>query len=186
MMPFYATNVILSSWRGLKPGSNKYMPAYSFQERFIPFLLDGSKDHTVRKERAGRSRHARPGETLQLYYGMRTKWCRKIGEATCWTVLPIRITETDILVGGYYHTENGPGAQQDLLFFPLPPEERGTFAWKDGFRPECSTATHPVGSFELMLRFWKHTHQLPFQGVVIYWKDFRPNTEKSNKIVLSG
>ena len=48
------------------------------------------------------------------------------------------------------------------------------FAWSDGFRPVGSTAEQPVGAAELMLRFWKQTHELPFEGVVIYWKDFRP------------
>src|SRR5713226_2877004 len=75
-----------------------FMPAYSFQECFIPFLLDGSKDHTVRKERAGRSRHARPGDRIYLYYGMRTKWCRKIGEAICSYVCRIQITQNAIFL----------------------------------------------------------------------------------------
>lgn len=29
-------------------------------------------------------------------------------------------------------------------------------------------------AYDLMLRFWRQTHQLPFSGVVIYWKDFIP------------
>lgn len=140
------------------------MPAYSFQERFIPFLLDGSKDHTIRKERAGRSRHARPGETVYLYYGMRTKWCQKIGEATCSAVRKIRITVDDIIV----YDEN---LDEQPINRTL--HELNTFAWKDGFRPEGTTKDNPTGAFSLMLRFWKQTHDLPFQGLVIYWKDFK-------------
>ncbi len=132
------------------------MPAYSFQECFIPFLLDGSKDHTIRAERAGRSRHARVGETLYLYYGMRTKWCRKIGEAVCKEVWPIKITEDSVYVGGL-----------KLDFLDL-------FAWCDGFRPEGTTIYNPAGAWDLMLRWWKQTHELPFDGVAIYWKDFKP------------
>jgi hypothetical protein len=137
------------------------MPAYSFQERFIPFLLDGSKDHTVRKERSARSRHVRPGEIIQLYYGVCTKWCRKIGEATCSAVHCLQITQEEILF---------PIAWE---FAPLCAFDRNLFAWRDGFRPEGSTADNPAGAFDLMLRFWKQTHELPFQGVVIYWKDFK-------------
>lgn len=140
------------------------MPAYSFQEQFVPFLLDESKDHTVRNERAGRSRHARPGETVYLYYGMRTKWCRKIGEATCSDVQRIRITENRICF--LIAKETG----DDLEVVLNDPNE---FAWKDGFRPEGSTRENPDGAFEIMLRFWRQTHELPFNGVVIYWKDFR-------------
>jgi hypothetical protein len=141
------------------------MPAYSFQERFIPFLLDGSKDHTVRAERTGRSRHARPGDRIYLYYGMRTKWCRKIGEAICSAVRRIRITEDDVIV----YDQNIADQPINRTLHQL-----NVFAWSDGFRPEGSTADHPSGAFTLMLRFWKQTHQLPFTGVVIYWKDFIP------------
>lgn len=47
------------------------------------------KRQTIRA--IGKRRHARPGETLQLYTAMRTKQCEKIGEARCIAVLPIRI-----------------------------------------------------------------------------------------------
>lgn len=152
------------------------MPAYSFQERFIPSIQDGSKAQTIRAFRKGRSGHARPGDKLYLYYGMRTKWCRKIGEAICRAVHPIRITNTEILVAGYYDTETETGTREDLLFFPHSEDEREIFAWKDGFRPEGSTIEQPAGALDLMLRFWRQTHELPFEGVVIYWKDFVPST----------
>lgn len=140
------------------------MPAYSFQERFIPFILDGSKDHTIRKERAGRSRHAVPGDKLYLYYGMRTKYCRKIGEATCSSVQKIRISEEGIYLGGEIGTMGWNRPKETVMV--------QQFAWKDGFRPEGSTLDNPTGAFELMIRFWHQTHELPFQGVVIFWKDF--------------
>jgi hypothetical protein len=150
------------------------MPAYSFQERFIPLILDGSKDHTVRKERAGRSCHARPGETIYLYYGMRTKWCRKIGEATCWATQEIQITDNSIFMAAYSEVGYKSGIGLGGPYWPLLDYTKDFFAWKDGFRPEGSTADHPEGAFDLMLRFWKQTHELPFCGVVIYWKDFKP------------
>ncbi len=139
------------------------MPAYSFQERFIPLIIDLSKDHTVRAERAGRSRHARPGESLYLYYGMRTKWCRKIGEATCLFTREIRITEKGVFFIGMTGDWYGLGTL-----------ERDIFAWQDGFRPEGTTLDNPAGAWDLMRHWWKQTHELPFQGVVIYWKDFQP------------
>lgn len=146
------------------------MPVYSFQEQFIPFLLDESKGHTVRSERAGRSRHARLGETVYLYYGMRTKWCRKIGEATCSDVQRIRITENRI----YFLVSKE--MEDDLEIVLNDPD---AFAWKDGFRPEGSTSDRPDGSFDLMIRFWKQAHELPFTGVVIFWKDFRASVSST-------
>ena len=54
------------------------MVAYSFKKRFVPKIEDRSKSQTIRSERTGRTRHARPGERIQLYFGMRTKHCFKI------------------------------------------------------------------------------------------------------------
>lgn len=64
------------------------MVAYSFQKQFEKPIVDGLKPHTLRNER---KRHARPGEEVQLYVGMRTKHCRLLGRATCKAITPIRI-----------------------------------------------------------------------------------------------
>ena len=48
------------------------MVAYSFKRRFREPILAGSKQQTIR---ADRKRHARRGEALQLYTGMRTTQC---------------------------------------------------------------------------------------------------------------
>jgi hypothetical protein len=135
------------------------MPAYNFQGQFVPYIEDQSKPHTVRADRKD-GKVPKPGEILYLYMGMRTKKCRKIGEAICKAVRKITITEEDIQLEG-----------SELPW--LSSEERELFAWKDGFRPEGTTKDNPYGAFNLMIQFWKHTHELPFQGVVIYWKDFR-------------
>ena len=50
------------------------MVAYSFNSRFEVAIREGWKTQTIR---AGRKRHARPGEMLQLFCGMRTAHCRK-------------------------------------------------------------------------------------------------------------
>lgn len=65
------------------------MVAYSFKERFVepirwglglgldvPDNVRHPKRQTIRAHRLGRGRHARPGEELQLYTAMRTKYCR--------------------------------------------------------------------------------------------------------------
>jgi uncharacterized protein YqfB (UPF0267 family) len=62
--------------------------AYSFQQRFAPPILSGTKQQTIR---ADRKRHARPGEEMQLYTGMRTKQCELICRTTCISVVPITI-----------------------------------------------------------------------------------------------
>lgn len=52
------------------------MVAYSFNPRFIEPIRQGMKTQTIRAH--GLRRHARPGEMLQLYSGMRTAHCVKI------------------------------------------------------------------------------------------------------------
>lgn len=77
-------------------------------------------------------------------------------------------------MAGYTEIEYKSGIGIGAPYWPLLPETSNLFAWRDGFRPEGSTIHDPYGAFDLMMRFWKHTHELPFQGIVIYWKDFKP------------
>ena len=63
------------------------MVAYSFQRRFAPPISTLVKRQTIR---ADRRRHARPGEMLQLFTGMRTRHCAKIiADPRCLSVEPI-------------------------------------------------------------------------------------------------
>lgn len=64
------------------------MVAYSFRAHFEAPIRAGTKAQTIRADRA---RHARAGEELQLYTGMRTQHCRLIGRAICMAVSPICI-----------------------------------------------------------------------------------------------
>ncbi len=76
------------------------MVAYSFQNRFVDHVqaglepgpwCPGMKRHTLRKPREGRSRHARPEQTVQLYTAMRTRHCRMIGKAVCRVQIPVTL-----------------------------------------------------------------------------------------------
>jgi hypothetical protein len=58
------------------------MVAYSFKDRFAGPILNGTKGGTIRASRGGRG-HARPGEMLQLYTGMRTEECQHICDRKC-------------------------------------------------------------------------------------------------------
>ena len=55
------------------------MVAYSFKKQFAYPVEKGYKLQTIRASR--KTRHARPGESIQLYTGMRTKQCRKLVRA---------------------------------------------------------------------------------------------------------
>ena len=74
------------------------MVAYGFKKYFVPQIEDGSKTHTIRGQRR---RHAHVDEPIQLYQGMRTKYCRKIiADPVCIAVLPIIIMSSDLIDAG--------------------------------------------------------------------------------------
>lgn len=144
------------------------MVAYSFKEQFVvpiaiglglelnpdklPWLHGFSiaagieikpKRQTIRAY--GKRRHAREGETLQLYRGMRTRQCFKIGEATCTEIHRIIIWPDvmAVMVNGVLMT-----ARQLMKF-----------ARADGF-----------ANVKDMQAFWLEEHGTDkFQGVLIRW-----------------
>ncbi|RUY12608.1 ASCH domain-containing protein [Mesorhizobium sp. M2A.F.Ca.ET.040.01.1.1] len=72
------------------------MVAYSFKAMFGPQVSALIKRHTVRNDR---KRHARPGEPVQLYQGMRTRDCIKLvdPDPICSRVRPIVIVASVLL-----------------------------------------------------------------------------------------
>jgi hypothetical protein len=120
--------------------------AYSFKRRFAEPILTGVKRQTIRGER---KRHARPGESLQLYIGMRTRGCRLIGTARCLFVSPICID----FKAEYVVYKFGPGTTKVY---------RGGldgFAVGDGFKDWAE-----------MCAFWPGVEV--FNGQLIHWTEF--------------
>lgn len=128
------------------------MVAYSFQRQFADPILQGAKRQTIRGER---KRHARPGDALQLYTGMRTKYCRPIGVAVCQIASPITIDFSARRITyqfGRGMTTVYPGGLDD-------------FARGDGF-----------ADWQAMCAFWsaRHGPLQTFSGWLIRWTEFRP------------
>jgi hypothetical protein len=121
------------------------MVAYNFQQQFAERIADGSKTHTIRRN--GKRRHARPGERLQLYTGMRTRSCRKIiADPLCIRVAAIWI---EMGVRGIASIEIDDAAIEDL----------DAFAKSDGF-----------ADLAAMSQFWRDFHGLDaFGGSMIFW-----------------
>lgn len=121
------------------------MVAYSFQAQFAPQILAGTKRQTIRA--VGRRRHARPGEALQLYVGMRTKFCRRIAVAQCTRFLPVAM-------------KFAPLALVFVAGRLCPSLE--DFAREDGFT-----------SWAELRSFWREHHAgvESFEGVLIGWGD---------------
>jgi len=117
------------------------MPAYNFKAQFADDVENGRKRQTIRPKR---KRKTKPGETLFLYTGMRTKKCRKLCEVVCESVTPIKIySGLRIRVGnGWLSSIAGVG---DL-------------ALSDGFKN--------VNEF---YEFFEKQYGLPFEGELIKW-----------------
>lgn len=121
------------------------MVAYSFKKRFEEPIRMGEKVHTLRNDR---KRHARPGEFVQLYVGIRTRSCRKImdPDPICIAVRTVEITFTGSGIGAV--TVDGM------------PEDIASFAGSDGF-----------DSPDDMFRFWRQEHGEinRWTGVMVVW-----------------
>lgn len=122
------------------------MVAYSFKAQFAEPIIAGIKRQTIR---ADRKRHARLGERLQLYVGMRTKHCRKIiSDPVCIGIESVQIyldeiQITSIAIDGVFITGDVGEA----------------FAKADGF-----------ASVDDMHNFWLVNHGAgEFHGVIIRW-----------------
>lgn len=115
------------------------MVAYNFQARFADAVQRGEKRQTIRSPR--KNGHAKPGDAVQLYTGMRTLSCRKLGDATCEISTYCAIREDGITLGNY------------------PKVDLDDFARADGF-----------SDFENMKQWFRETYGLPFIGHLVCWR----------------
>lgn len=133
------------------------MVAYSFKPRFVEPIRVGLGErrmHTVHPKRqtirADRRRHARPGEELQLYRGLRTKGCYLIGRARCIDVVPIQI---------HFRKRRRSDWVRAVIKLDRP-SQLDHFARDDGFR-----------DWQELREFWAQEHPGvdDFEGVLITW-----------------
>lgn len=127
------------------------MVAYNFQARFATAVADGSKRQTIRAERKD-GRHAKPGDRIQLYTGMRTRACRKLRDPD-----PICSESRPIQIASWCVSMRDPDPKKQLLLFV--PDHLDAFARADGF-----------ADFEAMKTWFAKTHGLPFSGRLIGWE----------------
>lgn len=137
------------------------MVAYGFKKFFAPQIIAGIKRQTVR---ADRNRHARVGEALQLYQGMRTRHCvRIIPDVPCIGVDHIVIEREVVKIAGI-----------EINGVRLSHDEIEQFARDDGFAPEQLQGAGGLDSHLAaynMGMFWSLSHEgaAPFVGVMIRW-----------------
>lgn len=132
------------------------MVAYSFKKQFVLPIKAGlgqvmepwltPKRQTIRS--VGKKRHARPGEVIQLYCGLRTKNCFSIGVARCVSAefITLNFALNSVTIGG-----------RALI------SKLDHFAQGDGFK-----------DWDEMREFWRATHAIkrlgPWTGIIIKWE----------------
>lgn len=120
------------------------MVAFNFQPRFADAIRAGTKRQTIR-----RRARVEPGRMVQLYTGMRTRFCSKLREdQVCTLVWPVGL---DVCLHGFGEiVVNGM-----RLFGP----DRERLAQDDGFE-----------SLAEMHAFWLDRHGVGrFEGALIRW-----------------
>lgn len=129
------------------------MPALNFTlESKIAWILERQEGQTIRP--VGK-RIFRPRDKLYLYAHQRTKNCRKLGEAVCSEVVPVkfycRCKMLAIIEGNPC-----PGYQQ--------------FAVADGFKTWCELEQFFVTTYKLQTDDF-------LDMVIIKWRDFKPEAK---------
>ena len=113
---------------------------------FIDKILSGEKRQTIRKA-GGKWENVKAGDKLTLYTGLRTKECRKLGEAEVESIEDITITKNDsVIINDCYWS-------YELI---------DELAKKDGFE-----------HVENFLKFFHDHYGEKFTGKIIKWKNFR-------------
>lgn len=140
------------------------MPVYGFKQQFIEPIKTGTKGGTIRVPRKipakwsdfARNRHpgghASPGETLFLYYALRTRQCQLIAEKLCLGAA---------MIGLHFAPERRVHIildERSKLHYRG--RDLDEFARFDGFE-----------SFDQLEEFWKRTHGAVniFDGWHIRW-----------------
>ena len=129
------------------------MVAYGFQARFAAAVASGAKTQTIRKHRRPPARHARMGESIALWSGMRTPQARLIGHSACTGIYPISL-----------RFGLGSAGEARIGARKLMPEQLDDFARQDGFRDARE-----------MSSWFVETHgSLSFDGVLVMWSGLVP------------
>lgn len=122
------------------------MPALNFQKRFADAVESGAKRQTIRAPRRDGRPNATVGDRLYLYTGMRTKGCRKLGEAICTRRSKFVISpERTMFIDGVRMKRGG--------------QAEYVFARADGFENALS-----------MTAWFEQYYGLPFEGSLIVWQ----------------
>lgn len=125
---------------------------------FIDKILSGEKRQTIRRA-SPKWQNVKAGDKLTLYTGLRTKACRKLGEAVVESITPITLQSVDDWVEA--HTPLG-----DFMLYYSDLED---LSQRDGFD----------GVRDFFLFFYNTYIERELEMVVIRWTDFKETKDEA-------
>lgn len=139
-----------------------------FKDRFEPYVLDGSKTHSIR---AGKRWEV--GMRADCYVRPRQKGMRLLYRATVVRVDPISIWLRPPQARLYADERVFAGALGIAVCDTvLSDDEANLLAWQDGFRSRPCERGGPLDALAEMAMFWLPVYRLeekPFHGQLIHW-----------------
>lgn len=126
-------------------------PQLNFQKQFADDVEHGRKLQTIRAYRKDK-RDPKPGDTLYLFTGQRTKQSRRLGERICTLIQPVHIALGSVGLGDINHI--GKPSHFTILGSSM----LQGFAQDDGFE-----------NFRAMTDWFQRAHGLPFTGQLTSW-----------------
>lgn len=127
-----------------------------FKNQFVPFVLDGSKTHTIRGLRAD-GKIWRAGMRADLYANLR--------QANMWLLFRAPVLKVEeIYIDIRVLSQEATFIDIRINGEPLSWDEKCDLAWRDGFR---GVDGGREGALVHMMRFWRG--RLPFAGQIIHW-----------------
>ncbi len=150
------------------------MPALNFKV-FIDKIESGEKCQTIRQQY---KRPIKPGDKLYLYTGMRTKNCRKLGEAVCDSVEEIRMYTWNKIVIDRKRGESIILPNDNWTYMSI--EEMESLAKADGFNSFDDFSNWFCNQY----KFWSYGRDRPISDTkhparkvnftIIKWRVFHP------------
>lgn len=132
---------------------------------FIDKILSGEKRQTIRRA-SPKWQNVKAGDKLTLYTGLRTKQCRKLGEAVVESITPITLQSVDDWIEA--HTPLG-----DFMLYYSDLED---LSGRDGFD----------GVRDFFLFFYNTYIERELEMVVIRWTDFKKAKDERGTLTGNG
>lgn len=133
-----------------------------FKDRFVPYVLDGSKTHTIRAGQRWRA-----DMRADLFAKVRQK-----GMTLLFRAPVVRVEEIEISFTDEWKGYDGSGFLIKSILVngcELSADEANQFAYRDGFRSGKFRSRARLSALREMSEYWEASSLEPFHGQIVHW-----------------